>query len=698
MNLLKKKTKRSGKSEKSEGKEESQQNKESEKNQKIITSYEGYQKNKILDLSEISEFSALISLEPPSPDLTLFEMKQLAEKYFKENKYNIEDILEYDDTNKDIQKKYLSLAVNELNKNDKIEKINIILEKIQKCGIILDKNIYENEIEKIRDKKLKKNLEYIDYQSSVVKCLEYIKTLKNNYIKKEVKKYIEEANQKLNLIKIFTFNHESNLGNNNYYFYGIAEQLSLKLEEIFEEYHFGYYIYIIDKFLEYINKDFSKLTKNEIYIFRYLIFLLTDSGSIKNESVFIAIKKFLEGTPINNINKLRESIEYRNNKEQNKIHYSKNHLNFCINLSKENNIQYIIEESFNIDRQNYSGKYVREYGSDIFSEEILSSIKNMNSLEDFEEEIFKNILPNYEYSSYFYKDTKEIILDVLGKLMKSNAAKNFFYENYEIKYNKGIKKIEYHFYKDEVIEEIKKRIEFYPIFDTIEKANTNPIDLTIIVNSIPGKFTIYDQVNYFNKNILQIGRIIVFLVHEIFGHFIRRYYSYITKGIIKMNTKDDDCINTKPEGGFFAEKNFLGYTTESILYLKDALFLFFFDSNMEQYPIIKSGIPITEEILKAIIKNNPKLFYFIADLENEEAEEYNIKIDENKEENKKIRNEKKYEKKRSRSNEDNKKTQKTIGEDKITINQYCNYLNPIRPPFPAIISCGYRKGEVFIEM
>ena len=123
MNLLKKKKKRSGKSEKSEGKEESQQNEESEKNQKIITSYEGYQKNKILDLSEISEFSALISLEPPSPDLTLFEMKQLAEKYFEENKYNIEDILEYDDTNKDIQKKYLSLAVNELNKNDKIEKI-----------------------------------------------------------------------------------------------------------------------------------------------------------------------------------------------------------------------------------------------------------------------------------------------------------------------------------------------------------------------------------------------------------------------------------------------------------------------------------------------------------------------------------------------------------------------------------------------
>ena len=185
----------------------------------------------------------------------------------------------------------------------------------------------------------------------------------------------------------------------------------------------------------------------------------------------------------------------------------------------------------------------------------------MNSLEDLEEEIFKNILPNYEYSSFYYNDTKDIIFDILTKILKLNASKAFFHDNYETKYNKGNKIINYHFDKDKVIEEIKSRIEFYPIFDTITKDNTNPIDLTIKVNSIPGKFSLQDEINYFNKNILQIVRIVLFLIHEIFGHFIRRYYSYITNGLIKMDTNDDDCINTKPEGGFFVEQNFLGFKT-----------------------------------------------------------------------------------------------------------------------------------------
>ena len=68
-----------------------------------------------------------------------------------------------------------------------------------------------------------------------------------------------------------------------------------------------------------------------------------------------------------------------------------------------------------------------------------------------------------------------------------------------------------------------------------------------------------------------------------------------------MDTNDDDCINTKPEGGIFAEREFLGFKTQSRLYLKDALFLLFYGSNMEQYPIIKSKTPITEEILKIIL-------------------------------------------------------------------------------------------------
>ena len=47
----------------------------------------------------------------------------MAEIYLKENKYIIEDILAYDDTNKDIQKNYLNLAIKALNSNHKIDNI-----------------------------------------------------------------------------------------------------------------------------------------------------------------------------------------------------------------------------------------------------------------------------------------------------------------------------------------------------------------------------------------------------------------------------------------------------------------------------------------------------------------------------------------------------------------------------------------------
>ena len=237
MNPLNKKRSREEQKECHEDKNKKPKNEEQKEMKKISTSYEGYQKCKITKLSEISEFSSFISLSPPSSDITLFETKKLADLYFNENKYNIEDILEYDDTNEDIQKEYLTLAVKELNKENKIENINIIKEKIQKSGIILEQNIYDEEIKNIKDKKLAINLEYIDYKKSIIETLKYIKSDKINNIKLDGHQYIENARNLLNLRKIFTFNHESTFGNNNYYFYEIARQISLKLEEIINEYY-----------------------------------------------------------------------------------------------------------------------------------------------------------------------------------------------------------------------------------------------------------------------------------------------------------------------------------------------------------------------------------------------------------------------------------------------------------------------------
>ena len=84
----------------------------------------------------------------------------------------------------------------------------------------------------------------------------------------------------------------------------------------------------------------------------------------------------------------------------------------------------------------------------------------------------------------------------------------------------------------------------------------------------------------------------------------------------------------------------------------------FDEKNLEKYPIIKKGINLSEEDLKIIIKNNDTLFDFIKK-DNEKESDQN---------------------------------------DKITLEQYYNFLNPVRPKFPAIISCGFRRGEKFIEL
>ena len=653
------------------------------KEEKNMTSLEGYKDKRILDLINISEFNSLIPLNPPSSNISLFEMKKLAEIYLKENKYVVEDILEYDDTNKDIQKNYLNLAIKALNENTKLETKNIIIEKIKKSGIILDKKVYEEEINNLKDENLKKNLDYIDYKSAIIDTLEYIK---NNQTFN-----LNVARENLKIRNIFQFKHESVLGNNNYYFYGLAKQIQIKLDELLSRH--SLYLYIIKKNLEFLKKDFSKLSQKEIYIFKYISFILTDLDSITVKSTAIEIKNYLEGKKIENINELSKAIKDRNNKELFESDPElKNKISYNINFD-DDYIEYIINEENLIGRKKYINNLTRKYKANIFNEHIIEVIKNI-SLENFEHEIFKNILPERDYSFSFYEQTRDKIFEIVKKILKSKAAKDFFDGVYKNKYNKNNQIIEYHFDRDEILEEIFKRIEFYPIFDSKIKANTNPNDLSIIVNSIPGKFDPKDEINDFNKKILQIGRITIFIIHEIFGHFCRRYYSYITNGIIKMDTGEDNVYDTKPKGGLFVEKKFLGFKTISRLYLKDALFLLFDEKNLEKYPIIKKGINLSEADLKIIIKNNDTIFDFIKK-DNEEESKKKDKEEESKKKDYEEESKKKDNEKENRKKDNEKESKKKV---LITFENYYNFLNPLRPKFPSIISCGVRKGEKFIEL
>ena len=737
--IIKHKRKREGKSKKNiKIKKSSNENKNKIKSKKLkknknklnkIIRAEKYSNQKILN----SLNKKFIPLQPPPSSMDLFERKEKAKFYFEENKYNVEDVLLYDNTNKDIQKCYLINSVKELNNENKKLNQDIIKEKIQKCGIILSKDEYENEINKIKDINIKNGLEYIDYRLSLIDTLELIKK----------KKDIREAKKKLNLKKLFFFNHEAEIGNNNYFFYYLSIQFELKLEEIY--FNYSYYDYIVDKSINYL-KNF--LNMSDMYLFNYIIHYLIDKESIKNKQDKENIINYIEGERINKKD-LIKAIKDRNLKE---LQYendslTNNYVNFKINFDEKNElIKLTIEENLKIDRKLYKATNDLLYQYEIFNNKIIDVI-NKSDINTFEKDMFKNILPSKEYSEIFYEKIKPTFHKIIKDILNSESTIEFFNNTYKKKYETDSKKIEYHFNKENVQNEILKRISFFPIFDEEINAFTNPLNLSIVLNSIPGKYR-SAKINYFNMKILNLGRIILLTLNEILGHFTQRYYSFLTDRDIRMNTEEDDLINIKLEGGVYVEKNFLGFEmAPSVLYLKEALYFFCF-KYFKEYPLFKK-YKINEQILKNIINDFPEIFDFISiddkiiegenklknkqeeemqDQDEEELEEQDEEDieDQDEEEDQKYEEEQDEEDEECEEKDTGKKEEKsknvwkkvdekTDGEKnlelkkgeekgkkdkygKISITQFLSLLNPVKPHFPAIISCGIKVNEIYIKL
>ena len=165
------------------------------------------------------------------------------------------------------------------------------------------------------------------------------------------------------------------------------------------------------------------------------------------------------------------------------------------------------------------------------------------------------------------------------------------------------------------------------------------------------------------------------------GHYLRRYYSYITDREIAMVTDEDDIINTKPEGRINAEKLILGGETR-YLYLKNAL-CFFYSGEFEQFPLFENII-INKKILKDIIQNNIELFDFIEIGKDEEEEIMNEYYEEKEDVDSSEDEDKKG------NNIDNKKN------GKITLSQYYSFFDYAPKSYPSIISCGLNRNEIYI--
>ena len=112
------------------------------------------------------------------------------------------------------------------------------------------------------------------------------------------------------------------------------------------------------------------------------------------------------------------------------------------------------------------------------------------------------------------------------------------------------------------------------------------INLNITIKFYPRK--LYESTNIYSRRILILGKVILVILHELLGHYMRRYYSYMTHGAIAFDTSNDKILDTGEEGGFFVEKIFLGLnkSDKSKLTISESLILFYLD-NFKDYPIKK---------------------------------------------------------------------------------------------------------------
>lgn len=572
---------------------------------KITLSNEDYKNKSIINFRYIEPYKKEFN------DYSLFEKKIVAEKFVNEfnkikSQYSIEDLLYLDQTNKKIQNIYLQIIIEKLNsiKDDK-ESIEILLEKIKKASIILDQKEFNENILMIKNEEISKNLVYINYKNSLINTFKFILENANS-------NNCELAKEKLNLNKIYKFNQSCEIGENNYYFYELCLQLFDVIEGIYNKYYL--YTELIKDMLLFLQKEnFDKLTDKKIYYFRFISQIIFDENSLTTKQQLDKIYAFLKGEPVS------EDDVMKSIKKMDKFQLSNN---ICYKLEYDKNskkIKFIIKEKRRINRHNYSYTTENSYNIRSFNKKILKIIKKEFN-HNIDSNLFENIILSAINPLEFYQNIKSSLDSILKRILSSKSAQNFFYAHY----GKNNKDIKYHFDRDDVQKEILKRITFAPIFNREDNAVTNPIDMTIMINLIPGKISFPDT-HGFNRNILHLGRILVFCLHEIFGHFLRRYYSYYTGVIIPFNTREYKINYMGKECGFYIETNFLGLQKSSSISLNTILQLLY-SANYEEYPIIKEENDIfifDKKILKSIIDENKTLFNFI--FENNEKSNLTLK-------------------------------------------------------------------------
>ena len=260
----------------------------------------------------------------------------------------------------------------------------------------------------------------------------------------------------------------------------------------------------------------------------------------------------------------------------------------------------------------------RSYNIELFNKNILELIEK-NFTPNFETNLMEHTLPYYDNQLAYYKSLISAFQRNLTKILKSDGAKNFFKHVYNSKYPDLV----YHFDRDEIIHDIFRKIIFLPIYNEKDNGFTNPVDMSIVINSIPGR--IGNPKTYcLNRKFLNLGMLLIIALLQIFGHYMRRYYSMITGRTINFDTsKNNSDKLTGSESGYFIEKNFIGILPGIPSLGLNKCFALLYTPHYANYPIIpKNNFSINIDILKTIYNDNKDSFDFI-DNENEDEDKDN---------------------------------------------------------------------------
>ena len=525
-------------------------------------------------------------------DIIFERRKQKAQKIFEEidkldinDKNNYEVIknkinkaLEYDNIKKEnIYRsiKYFFKMEDKINYENTLNKAKYCLTK--KCDLI--QNIDNNNIVENIDlsKEIKIPEEFVMFEDEADLIEEIKNTLESlESIYEGIDEVVSESVKKTDILRTKLMKT-----NNNLFTIERKNSTDKKLNKIYDDiYNFLYYFMFIND-LQYYgeNQPIDYGYSSTIYLINIFnrIYLNTTKLIKWRNSQFVKIDE-------NRMKKLYLLKEYKNHlfeliKNNNKINkeiedkldtffyyleseYFPDNLKDIMNESLKMNVPLNLEiiKKFVADNTDNNKKYKYDnetlsltyehkeykYKYKCYNKNLLDVLANIKSTQLIEEQKWNNC----SMIRYFDEDDISFLKALIKKILKSKLFKEL-YSNYSNVNNY----VDYYFNYENNIDDLLNRIKFIYFMEknTGRQGGTIPKHLKIITSSICIS-NIKDKKDYINYKLLELGRKLIIILHEIV-HFLKRALNLITNGNIKgttiENEKDDpDIIES---GRFFEE-------------------------------------------------------------------------------------------------------------------------------------------------